>query len=348
MRLAGRLGELAPGGAAALDAAAAEERHLQGAGGRAHAVGPAGDLVVGSLGAGDDDDLRLERAQDVDEARDAADRQHEHASARAHAEELERAQGERVGVEVVARGVADEDGGRAHRRRREALRALQPVGRPARGEGPGRAVEAVALAELVDRGQQHLLDRALDGAQREGGLHRAVGAVELEGLERADEDGRVRAQGLARAGDGRRDRQALLQRVAQRGHLAVRVEAVLAGRALRLGVAETTLPGTERVRADVQHGSRFRGLQRAHGRCTASERNVICAGSAQLARNFRFILCISLTGYRAFISVFSAERPPGREAFRPDVQSGVCLSFPPSPPEECREGGLRAMFISGR
>ena len=36
------------GGAAALDAAAAEERHRQRAGGRAHAVGPAGDLVVGA------------------------------------------------------------------------------------------------------------------------------------------------------------------------------------------------------------------------------------------------------------------------------------------------------------
>ena len=75
---------------------------------------------------------------------------------------------------------------------------------------------------------------------------------------------RVGAQRLTRAGDRRRDRQPLLQRVAQRGDLAVRVEPVLARRALRLGIAETPLPGAERVRADVEDGSRFRCLQRAH------------------------------------------------------------------------------------
>src|SRR3954453_21970602 len=51
--LAGGLGELAAGGPAALDGATAEERHLERAGGRAHAVRPAGDLVVGRGGAGD-------------------------------------------------------------------------------------------------------------------------------------------------------------------------------------------------------------------------------------------------------------------------------------------------------
>jgi hypothetical protein len=194
VRLAGGLGELAPGGPAALDTAAAEQRHLERAGGGAHAVGPARDLVVGRLGAGDDDDLRLERAQHVDEAGHTGHGQHEHARAGADAEELERAQGERVGVEVVAGRVADEHGGGPHGRRRQALGPLQPVRGPAGGEGPRRAVEAVALAELVDRRQEHLLDRALDGAQGEGGLHRGVRAIELEGLQGADEDARVRAQ----------------------------------------------------------------------------------------------------------------------------------------------------------
>ncbi len=109
---------------------------------------------------------------------------------------------------------------------REALRAAQPAVGPARGERPGRAVGAVALAELLERGQQHLLDRALDGAQRERGLHRAVGAVELEAGERADERVRVGAERLARAADRRRDRQPLLEGVAQRGDLPVRVQAV--------------------------------------------------------------------------------------------------------------------------
>jgi hypothetical protein len=90
-----------------------------------------------------------------------------------------------------------------------------------------RAVEAVLLADLAQRGEQHLLDGTLDGPQRERGLHRAVGAVELVGGERAHQDARVGAQRLTRAGDRRGDRQPLLQRVAQRRHLAVRVEPVL-------------------------------------------------------------------------------------------------------------------------
>ena len=89
---------------------------------------------------------------------------------------------------------------------------------------------------------------------------------------------------LARAGDGRGDRQPLLQRVAQRGDLAVRVEAVLARRALRLRVAEAPLPRTERVRADVQDGSRLGGLQRA--RTARGSRPLIDA-----ERSLRFQLC---------------------------------------------------------
>jgi hypothetical protein len=52
----------------------------------------------------------------------------------------------------------------------------------------------VALADLADRGKQHLLDAALDRAQGEGGLHGGVGPIELERLQRPDEGARVRAQ----------------------------------------------------------------------------------------------------------------------------------------------------------
>ena len=157
-------------------------------------------------------------------------------------EQLERAHARASGSRSSRRGVADEDADRAGRRRRQALRALQPVVGPARGERPRGGVGAVALAELGERREQDLLDRALDGAQRQRGLHRAVGAVELEGVQRADQDVRVGAQRLARAGDRGGDRQPLLQRVAQRGDLAVRVEAVLARRALRLADSRSGAP----------------------------------------------------------------------------------------------------------
>jgi hypothetical protein len=115
----------------------------------------------------------------------------------------------------------------------------------------------VLLADLVQRREQHLLHGALEGAQRQRGLHRAVGAVELVGGQRADQDARVGAQRLTGAGDGRRDGQPLLERVAERGDLSVRVQPVLARRALRLGIAEAPLPRAERIRADVQDGSGF-------------------------------------------------------------------------------------------
>ena len=194
------------------------------------------------------------------------DGQRHDARAGAAAEQLERPHRERVGIELVAGRVADEDREAADGRRGEALRAAQPAVGPARREGPGGAVGAEARAELLERGQQHLLDRALHGAQRERRLHRAVGAVELEAGERADERVGVGAERLARAADRRRDRQPLLERVAQRGDLPVRVQAMLAGRALGLGVAEAALPGAKRVRADVQQRRRLARLQSPHVR----------------------------------------------------------------------------------
>lgn len=130
-----------------------------------------------------------------------------------------------------------------------------------------RSVEEVllpSLAELGERRQQHLLDGTLHRAQRERRLHRAVGAVELEAGERADEGMRVGAQRLTRAADGGRDRQPLLQGVAQRRDLPVRVQAVTPGGPLRLGVTETTLPCTQGVGADIQQGRSFARLKGPH------------------------------------------------------------------------------------
>ena len=198
----------------------------------------------------------------------------------------ERAQRDGVGVEVVARRVADEDAGRPRGRRREALGAAEPVGGPAGREGPGRAVGAVAVGDVAQRREEDLLDGALDGPQRERRLHGGVGALDVEGGQGAAEDRRVLADGLAGAGHGRGDREPLLERVAQGEDVAVRVEPVLARRPLRLRVREAPLPGTERVGADVQRGSRLGCLQGAHRRAgvdhssTPSGRSL--AGFAQL------------------------------------------------------------------
>ena len=73
-----------------------------------------------------------------------------------------------------------------------------------------------------------------------------------------------RRQSLARAGDRRGDRQPLLQRVAQRRHLAVGEQPVLARRSLRLREPEPPLPRPQRVRADVQQRRRLARLEIAH------------------------------------------------------------------------------------
>ena len=166
----------------------------------------------------------------------------------------------------------------ADRRGRQALGAAQPSVGPACGEGPGRAVDSKAPPELVERGQQHLLDRALHRAQRERRLHRAVGAIELEAGQCADERVGVGAQRLAGAADRRGDRKPLLERVAQRGDLPVRVEAVAAGGALRLRIPEAALPGAQCVRADVEQR---RGLARLE----SSHADIIRAGPARCKRS---------------------------------------------------------------
>src|SRR5256885_8625877 len=53
---------------------------------------------------------------------------------------------------------------------------VQPTGRPAAAELVLR-LAALAVGGEVDRGEQDLLDRALDGAQRERLLEEAVGKI---------------------------------------------------------------------------------------------------------------------------------------------------------------------------
>src|ERR1700727_1001218 len=156
----------------------------------------------------------------IADPRDTTSREAQHVDSRASAEQLERADVRGIGVELVTCRVADDDRDRAYRWRREARRSPQPIARPMRRECPRCGLDPEAAVDLLERRQQHLLDRAIDRPQRERSLDRLGG------------------QALSRAGNRRRDRQSLLQRVTQRGDLAVSQKAVLAGRALRLREAE--------------------------------------------------------------------------------------------------------------
>src|ERR1700729_1441784 len=178
----------------------------------------------------------------IADPRDTTSREAQHVDSRASAEQLERADVRGIGVELVTCRVADDDRDRAYRWRREARRSPQPIARPMRRECPRCGLDPEAAVDLLERRQQPLLDRAIDRSQRERSLDRLVGALALVGDQRPDERVRVGRQALSRAGNRRRDRQSLLQRVTQRGDLAVSEKAVLAGRALRLREAESALP----------------------------------------------------------------------------------------------------------
>ena len=144
------------------------------------------------------------------------------------AEQLERADVRRIGVELVSRRVADHDRHRPHRRRRQPGGAPEPVGSPSARRTPRRPTRPIPPRDLVERREQHLLDGALDRAQRQRRLDRRVRPLAVVGAERADQRVRVGREALARARDGRRDRQTLLERVPQRRDLAVREQPVLA------------------------------------------------------------------------------------------------------------------------
>ena len=213
----------------------------------------------------------------------------------------------RVGVQLVAGGVADEDGGAPDGRRGEALGAAQPLAAPPGGEGPGGALVAVALADLVERGEQDVLHRALDRAQRERRLHGGVGAVGLEGGEGPGEGPGVRAQALLGDADGRGDREPVVQGVAQGGHLAVGVEAVAARGTGGLGEAEAPLPRAQRVRADVEKRRCLTRLERAHA-CTAPRRKTVQLLQCEFARPLQQNPCKSRTRPLRWFAAESSRR----------------------------------------
>jgi hypothetical protein len=125
---------------------------------------------------------------------------------------------------------------------------VEPARGPAKRE-LALGVAAVALLRLLERRQEHLLDRALDGADGEALLHDPVGErlVEVvEGVEQAARRARPLAA-LAGELDCGRDVVRLEQRAPERLELGEVVLAVTALRAARLRVAEAALPAAQRV-----------------------------------------------------------------------------------------------------
>src|SRR6185295_10504990 len=100
-----------------------------------------------------------------------------------------------------------------------------------------------------------LLHSALQRAQREALLDRAVGGVLVEALQRREQVAVVRRRGLALARQlyRRGDVAGLGEGVAQRLQLDQLVVAVVALRALRRGKAVAALPAAQRVGADPEH-----------------------------------------------------------------------------------------------
>ena len=114
-------------------------------------VGPARDVVVGRGGAGDDDARGRKFAEHVGQAGQAGDREAQDARAGATEEELQRGEGERVGVELVARSRRRPGrGGRAGDGAMRRARTSQSVAQPA-ANAQGAAVVAVAIGDLVQR-----------------------------------------------------------------------------------------------------------------------------------------------------------------------------------------------------
>jgi len=183
---------------------------------------------------------------------------------RPDAEQLKCTDVRSVRIEIISRRVADQDRDAADRGGRKPVRAAEPIAAPVGGERPRGRLERVPPRDLVQRRQEHLFDRALDRPQRERRLDRRVRALALERHQRADERVSVGRESLARAGNGRRNRQSLLKRIPQRGDLAMREKPVLTRRPLRLGKAKSALPRPQRIRANVEQRSCLAGLQIAH------------------------------------------------------------------------------------
>ena len=162
-------------------------------------VRPPRDRVVVEMVARHHHDVRAVHCHRVADARHPAGGQAQQVDAGADGQQLERAQVRRVGVELVARRVADHDRDRAHGGRSQARRAPQPLGAPMRRKCPRGGLDRVPASHLVERRKQDLLDRSLHRAQRQRGLDRRVGSLALVGDERPEQGVRVGDQSLARA-----------------------------------------------------------------------------------------------------------------------------------------------------
>src|SRR4051812_10559399 len=180
------------------------------------------------------------------------DRQKKNAEARAPQRELEGLHLQHLGAEPGAR-VEQEHAVGTSRGRGHAALGVQPARRPAAAELVLR-LTPLAIGGEGDGGQQDLLDRPLDRAQRERLLEEAVGERVVEAVERLEQA--VRRPGalaaLPRDLDGGRDVVRLEQRPSQRLELGELVLAVPARAAARFGIAEAALPRAQRVRTDAE------------------------------------------------------------------------------------------------
>jgi hypothetical protein len=94
----------------------------------------------------------------------------------------------RLDVESRAR-VEQKDALRAAGRRDDAPVGVEPAGGPTVGE-LALGVAAVALLGLLDRGEEHLLDGALNRADGEALLHDPVGELLVEMVEGVEQPAR--------------------------------------------------------------------------------------------------------------------------------------------------------------
>ena len=200
----------------------------------------------------------------VTDAGDTAHRQAHHLDPGPQTEELQRAYVRGVGVELVSRGVAQEDRQPAQAGWRQPRCAAKPVASPMRSERPRRRIDRLLAADLLERGQQHLLDRLLNRAEPQRRLDRRIRPLAIVFRQRGDQRCAIRGERLARANNCRRDRETVVQRLSQSRHFAMQVTAVVTRGSLWCRKIEPRLPRAQRVRGDVKQRRRFTRLQIAH------------------------------------------------------------------------------------
>src|SRR6476619_5758159 len=66
----------------------------------------------------------------------------------------------------------------------------------------------------------------------------------------------------------------------------MRIETVLAGRSLGLGITESAFPRAERIGADIEHRGRFGCLERAHGKAGEDQLGEVLSGHIDTLQRF--------------------------------------------------------------